>query len=232
MTHSTGGEPISLPILFCRDMILAYFAGTKTETRRKVRVQPDLEDCIGANVGEDGKFHWVTYDEGSVVMSEEGITPRYGLEGDLLWVKETTWKHPEIEDYVGRMIRSEKGWPRGGLYDADVLPVIADDLKANGLERRPSIFMPKDIARITLLNLGTTIEPLQDITRQQAIDEGIDHGSIGDLDLYAGWMGGPTHRDPIHAYRDLWDRINPEPPFNWESNPFVWRIRFPRYTGA
>ncbi len=73
---------------------------------------------------------------------------------------------------------------------------------------RPSIHMPRWAARITLEVTGVRVERLHDMTRADSYAEGL--ASAGD------------------SFPDLWDSINVERGFSWESNPWVWVIEFRR----
>ena len=88
---------------------------------------------------------------------------------------------------------------------------------------RPSIHMPKEVARIFLRVTNVRVERLQAITADECPMEGV-------WPLYAGPIG---EREAYYkgAFARLWDStINPTdlPAYGWEANPWVWVIRFER----
>jgi hypothetical protein len=66
-------------------------------------------------------------------------------------------------------------------------------------------------SRITLLVMEVHARRVQDMTDQDALDEGIQH--------YAGGDGRPRDR-----FRSLWNDING--PTGWDQNDWVWVYRF------
>ncbi|MFA5751425.1 MAG: hypothetical protein WC898_04040 [Candidatus Paceibacterota bacterium] len=75
----------------------------------------------------------------------------------------------------------------------------------------PSIFMPREAARLFLKIKNIRVERLQDITAKDAIAEGIDH---------------KTMNDPRIEFQWLWDSINAKRGYPWGSNPYVWVYEF------
>src|SRR5690625_562809 len=205
------------PILFNTDMVLAILDDRKTVTRRIVKP------------GQKKR--------------------KYAKPGDLLYVKET-WKPiawSESGDNWDLRYRADGNSNTvKHLFDdeekeLDFWIKITDELKATECEEvdemfreperylkwRPSIFMPKNAARIWLLVKDVRVERLQDITEEDAKAEGIEYRN-------GYWMGGlhkvkgthkcrPFARD---AFIDLWDSINADRGYGWAANPYVWRVEF------
>lgn len=129
--------------------------------------------------------------------------------------------------------------PQYCVYRAtDQLNAIDED--GNELNWRPSIHMPRWASRISLEITGIRVERLQDISEEDAIDEGlkaitkdgklIKYG-IPDRDGYPGaddfgWNWGDWDKSPVLAYKRLWQSINGKG--SWDLNPFVWVIEFKR----
>ena len=78
--------------------------------------------------------------------------------------------------------------------------------------------MPKGCARIVVEITELRAERLQFISREDIGNEGICLAKTG-----------PSAECGMLAYRDyqaLWDSLNPKPPRNWASNPWVRVIEF------
>lgn len=94
---------------------------------------------------------------------------------------------------------------------------------------RPSIFMPRAYSRITLEITGVRVERLNQISRIDAIAEGIvkvRHDVYG-LDVGWQWSKNEDSCDsPQLAYEKLWESING--PGSWDQNPWVWVVEFRR----
>lgn len=203
--------PKERPILFSAPMVRALLAGTKTQTRRIVKPQPE-------ELG-DGQIRWLHRGYGhsgpSTYMNEIAVEYwcPHGKPGDHLWVKETGW---QPKDPSPRELREGADtWPRYA-YDADgITDQDAEDYKAWGWKRRPSIFMPRSFSRITLEITGVRVERLQDISDADAIAEGVERPATG-LPICG----------PRTWYRVLWESINGAG--SWEPNPWVWVVSFKR----
>ena len=87
------------PILFSAPMVRALLDGSKTQTRRVMKVQPSGEDFqllrVMSTTGpkkHEGKLHWAKLSDNKlrVVQSDEAhFDCPYGKVGDRLWVRET-----------------------------------------------------------------------------------------------------------------------------------------------
>lgn len=202
------------PILFSAPMVRAILAGQKTQTRRIVKPQPDL---VYGSI--PARF---TPDDQRLGRIGEVIRCPFGQPGDRLWVKETTLK---VEDhgYEGPVYaESDDGRAclSGGLApsDDDITEVEPWEIK-----KRPSIFMPRSMARIILEVVDVRIEKLHDISAADCIAEGAPggHGAI---------PGYAYNATPQEHYRHIWTSINGAA--SWEANPWVWVIEFnPRTPG-
>ena len=146
------------PILFSAPMVRALLAGTKTQTRRIVKVPKRFEGFSSpAHAGVD-------------------FGCPYGAVGDRLWVRET-WGLG-FEDGEGGY--SAIPWTGAdpqkdgkAFYRAD----FNDPPDAPRRPWRPSIHMPRWASRITLEITGVRVERLRDISQSDAMDEGVSVGS-------------------------------------------------------
>lgn len=194
------------PILFSAPMVRAILAGQKTQTRRVAKPTRcrsfgcELSPCELAGELRDGNF----------------LNSRFGKPGDRLWIKETTLK---VEDhgYVGPVYaESDEGRAcmSGGLAPSDD---DCTEVEPWEIKRRPSIFMPRSMARILLVVVDVRIEKLCGISLADCVSEGAPggHGSI---------PGYPYAATPHEHYRHIWESINGRG--SWDSNPWVWVIEF------
>lgn len=203
------------PIIFSGPMVRALLAGTKTQTRRIVKPQPD-EDGLAKLV--DGPWQ---------DTSARSYRCPYGAPGDMLWVRETTrqWRDgaQPMTEYVA------DGW--------------APRLRwTYSRSSRPSIHMPRAAARIMLRVESVRVERLQEISEDDAQAEGVDLEAVDMavtardyLDPQGPWFHDwhedgpkyvPTDTVCTASFRSLWDSINGERGFSWASNPWVWAITF------
>ena len=193
------------PILFSAPMVRAILNGTKTQTRRAVKdrhIDSAPPACI---------FQWL----------RERCT--YGQPGDRLWVREAFMHEPA--DYCWEASVSIPCRPAETVYRAD------HDGDTRGAGWKPSIHMPRALSRILLEITSVRVEPLQDISEADAVAEGIARDGDGYERFHVdpdAPVGQSFTRNPVLAYRGLWDYINGGGA--WDKNPLVWVIEFRRVT--
>jgi hypothetical protein len=200
-------------------MVRAILAGNKTQTRRVIKPQPVLDgDRLIYDRRIKGRKVYVETPDKFVKIAP--VFAPYQV-GDTLWVREA--------------------WARGigkYLYRADV-EREHDDCVATW---KPSIFMPREAARIFLHITGVQAERVQYISEADAISEGVESAVLlGDLKYrdYYGYdgKGGGMNISGYHciaaiaSFRSLWDSINRKRGFGWEVNPFVFCYDFERLEG-
>ena len=224
----------------------ALLDGTKQQTRRVVKPLSKQNPIV--NLKEHGLSSGVFDYSGrhndpmtwGFAGSEDGqdmplgqwpeLCP-YGTPGDLLWVRESCRADERDSDMVD-----------GVLFEADqqFIPIentpaasgrwvelnhYGDTSGGRG-NLVPSIHMPRWASRLTLRITDVRVQRLQDISREDAIAEGVHRGNgdmCGDFFCRAP-REGYWKRDPRDAYADLWQSING--PGSWEKNPFVWALTF------
>ena len=194
------------PILFSTDMVRAILDGRKTVTRRLIRPQPKTEIKSGM------MGHWSI---GSDVR--EFVCP-YGVFGDKLWVRET-WCNLEDDDH----------YKTDYIYKADELQ---DD---EYIRWRPSIHMPRTVARLFLRVIDVRAERLQDITEEDAAKEGCTIYNKGKPCFPMGSGYPPTSgidemAECVHraSFCWKWNECYDKRGFGWDANPWVFRIEFER----
>lgn len=203
------------PILFNTAMVRAILDGRKTQTRRKIGHQPTSDKDVHI-----GLFHPKVIDSegfyraGNAVLGAYstdgewlGKSP-YGEIGDQLWIRET-WAEAGTMD------------PSLFIYRADYPNCVPTEYEnippANEITWKPSIHMPSEASRITLEITNLRIERLQNISEQDAIQEGTigGHGAIPNYQYSA---------TPLEHFKHIWESTGGD----WNTNPWVWVIEFKR----
>jgi hypothetical protein len=151
----------------------------------------------------------------------------YGQPGDRLWVRET-WQVVDGSERARRIVTDpspSRGWIE---YAATVHPGHEPPPRW-----RPSIHMPRWASRILLEITAARVERLQDISGEDAVAEGIARDGDGYERFHVdpdAPLGQSFTRNPVLAYRGLWEKINGVG--TWDANPLVWVIEFKRVEGG
>lgn len=202
------------PILFNTEMVQAILEGRKTTTRRIIK-------------GVDRNYYFLGSNKQNTKVSFARTTTSLPLRvkipyqvGDILYVRET-WFEGDILD------------SNEDIVERDIVLYATDDLSEYGIEEikwRPSIFMPKEAARIFLKVTGVRVEKLQDITEEGAKAEG----------AYKLAQSNPTkcveNKDVdngsyLNGFKRVWFKTLPKyykDYATFEGNPYVWVIEFQR----
>lgn len=213
------------PILFNTDMVRAILDGKKTETRRVIKFPVNKytkRRPIADNL-EISKKHLISLLK-KVYFDEKpsyciGVKKPY-QPGDILYVRET-WEWNPCWDcgldtekngcpYEHERIYNQKNRKYGCYcYKASL-----DDGDTPSVGTwHPSIHMPKEAARIFLKVTDIRPERLQDIDDNGVVAEGLQIG------------------DP---FDDLWNSIikkSDQDRYGWDTNPWVWVIKFKKLEG-
>lgn len=194
------------PILFNTEMVRAILDGRKTATRRVVKDYDKYERLLGIEF----KFPMRVYK-----AFNSPCEP-----GDILYVRET-WSQSKDGLFLYR------AWPGEGQE-----PEKQDEaMRCLGLKWRPSIYMPREAARIWLRVTDVGVERLQEIDEDGAIAEGC---SAGRFETTGGPWGVEDNPDEWTAREDfshVWDstvRNANRERYGWAANPWVWVIEFER----
>jgi hypothetical protein len=219
------------PAPFMVDMIRAIRTGQKTQTRREVRfnaVQQHtmrdttlyMQPMYGVSpppnpvpFGKRGLWRIVgpDYPDGP----EDDVWSPYGAEGDRLWAREP-WRTEKALDELS---------PAELDLDAPI-HYLADNDTEECLQHwgryRHARFMCRWMSRLLLEITKVRIQRLQEISREDAIAEGI-------VQLPDGGYGLPDgrhyhHTDPRQSYFSLWEHING--PGSVQRSPYVWATTF------
>lgn len=203
------------PILFNTEMVRAILDGRKTCTRRVIKPQPQSRLCYtyaGSHKGCIGK--WTYPNRGAhEFWGEEYKLPENIKDEEL----SKQWNPPYHTDDILYARETWKKAPNGYFYYEDwQRNDIADVTKW-----KPSIYMPKDAARIWLKVTDVRVERLQEIT----ID-GIRNEGLSSMAVHAGDM-----EIAMEEWKNLWNSTIKKPDINhygWDANPWVWVIEFER----
>ena len=206
-------------ILMNTDMVRALLEGRKTVTRRNPFQMPEEYNRIKGLYRDDKHrlcaiFQCTTPGDPTIEEVHAQYQP-----GDILWVRET-WGM--ASDLLGAV--------PGPVYMADYSESELQHLRAKGYRWKPSIHMPREVARIFLRVTGVRVERLQEITEDDAKAEGAVKSypytdpATGKTSFMQDEQG--TYRS---GFSNIWDStIKPADriAYCWESIPWVWVIEF------
>ena len=199
-------------ITFNSEMVLALLSGTKTQTRRTVRIRP------GYKIFDDDEQPWPLWTPRAAELNSRDDNEQpcpYGSCGDRLWVREA-WRTAEsldaaapreLEHGVGISYEATQGerTPTGRYRHA----------QSTGRYRHAR-FMPRWASRFTLELTDVRVQRVAGISEEDARAEGVEPLTWG-----ADVAGGLGH---TAAYGRLWDEINGRGA--WYANPWVWALTF------
>lgn len=200
------------PILFSTPMVRALLAGSKTQTRRALKVLPPPGTFqVSTYNHPDPRPHFFAWQElpheAAMIADDWAFPCPYGQPGDQLWVREA-WSHDaESLEHCRASYEDAMGPGSYGPY------YRATESAPDTLRWKPSIHMPRWASRITLEITAVRVERLQD---------------IGEADAKAEGMMCSAHplRDCRMEYADLWEQLNGSGA--WRANPWVWVVEFKR----
>lgn len=204
------------PIIFSTEMVKAILEGRKTQTRRVMK--DAFGDPIKLGISEE------QFRQNLKVMS---FKCPYGQVGDRLWVRET-WLPDPPRDFDG-YVEFGGCWPHPLYlipqeYRTPNYCVFKASWQGAELRYHSAMLMPRWASRITLEITGIRVERVQEISEDDAANEGIRYAD-GSFELE--WFT-PAAREAkrILDFSKLWDSINAKRGYSWEENPWVWVIEF------
>lgn len=207
------------PIIFSAESVRAIIDGRKTQTRRVVKFPGGIahRELVQVDYARDGRpIFWGDASPVSKAIKDSdyydrGMPCPYGVPDDRLWVKESF-------EAAYRRTKTNNGC----VYRADYHPTLGridlDRTLYHDKRRWKSpLFMPRWASRLTLEVVSVRVERLQEITLDDACDEGV---------FYDGAKPDGVHPYPIATFKHVWDSINAKRGYPWASNPWVWVIEF------
>lgn len=202
-------------------MVRATLDDTKTVTRRTVKGEIP-NGAVGAvlepqSAGARPAWRWL--DAAGNRLGKPFRCP-YGMAGDHLYGVEA-WR-ASLAFELTKPSEITPDTPVRYHAGGGSLPEF------NAGKLRPGMFMPRWASRILLEVVDVRVERLKDITREQAIAEGIQR--VGNRWRHYAF---PTEDSeawefPQNSFASLWESLNGEG--SWESNPWVFAISFRRLT--
>ncbi len=215
-------------MIFNAEMVRAILDGSKTQTRRIMKLQPEsnqfglLRISDSTKRSDIGKYHWSESNSTGIHARSALFSCPFGIVGDRIWVRET-WAEAGVNA------------PELQLYRAnypDHVPSSYENLKsAEEIRWRPSIHMPRWASRITLEITNLGVQRLQSISQNDAAREGLVRlPASGRYCINQGdqYFGGTSH-DAIEVFSWLWSSIYGAE--SWQANPWVWVIEFKQVDG-
>lgn len=229
-------HPKTYGLMFKPEMIRAYLAGQKTQTRR----------CRGLDIVNQRPDDWE-----KIIVTPYGVTFNskvhvrtktvfielpYGSTADTLWFKETyaplcreatpfcTCENDEERSrnhYVEYRVDTNNpypgDWPAEEARGSDEVP-----------KWRSSMMMPMRYSRFTNVPIeNVRVQRLWSITEADAKAEGWD-GSMSHFDLSGLYANALTTNAARRWYFSLWDKINGKK-IPLKKNPWVFVYEFPKY---
>lgn len=221
------------PILLNTEMVRAILDGREGCTRRVVKPQPKTRlcytyagshnDCIGKWTYPNRGAHKLWGEEYKLPenIKDEELSKRWNPPyhtDDILYVRETYGEGYEDGTYIYRA--DDK------LAD---LPTFNESSK---LIYHPSIYMPKEAARIWLKVTDVRVGRLQEMKPVDVIKEGAYPDCWDCLNTY-GESGSQCSQcdEVMMEWEKLWNSTIKKSDldrYGWDANPWVWVIEFER----
>lgn len=243
------------PILFNTEMVRAILGGRKTCTRRAIKPQPQSRLCYtyaGSHNGCIGKWTYPNrgahefwgeeYKLPENIKDEElskQWNPPYHTD-DILYVRETwqCWRAHRYEATAD--IRFRAGGDDVRLQFAnentDSINRLDYDTFVNKWfsdygEWKPSLFMPKEAARIFLRVTNVRVERLQEMKDEDCEKEGLENFCKKCSTLFSECDTCLNDGGIKEDFKELWNstiKKSDLATYGWDANPWVWVIEFER----
>lgn len=219
--HQQKNQQKFVPMLMSTPMVYAIENGTKTETRRIVKYNKEIND---PKIGFSMFTNPNQFEVRGIHKNGEYGSSFFKLKikkGDIIWVRET-WA--EAGNFASDFIDNSEVL----AYKTQEAFLLENKEKLDTsywnwdkIKWKPSIFMPKQACRIFLEVANVKIQRLQDITEQEAINEGI----VRYGDHFEDYIDRNMYLDnAITSFKTLWQSINGTE--SWDQNPFVFVYQF------
>jgi hypothetical protein len=235
------------PMLFYTPMVEAILDGRKTMTRRIVKAGFDL-----SNMFYRGTVEYISELGNQEYFSEEPnngewLGTKRPIEiGNIIWVRETFYAYGNwIKAGTNRngkqkykfidFTKDKFSFQDFSYKYEDCKPQRIKSSKQDGIGwyKRPSLFMPKNACRLFLEVIDIKVERIQNISNEDAVNEGIEIGYCDSNDndktlvTYKNYVTNRHDLIPASlSFHTLWESINGYK--SWNENSFVWVYTFKR----
>ena len=223
------------PIIYKTEMVRAILAGNKTQTRRPIK---DKDIIYSWDCEKDGTpIAFIEQETGDIYPP---TYPAPYQPGDILWVRET-WRKTgvQIEPYQYKATEERL-----------ILMGESGDILCGRYRYRPSIHMPREVARLFLRVKKVWVERAQDITDEGAKSEGANFKNgknVGyeekmnrsardrSAEIWASCYAAPRpvkHKGVVTRYESFpWEDVQESRehkglPWYVMGNPWVWVTEF------
>lgn len=202
------------PILMSGPMSRATLAGTKTQTRRCVKLKGCQDLSWVKSIHQDGGGNWIAWSNDTSEHAEftkraypngEGFKSPYQV-GDRLWVRET-WAYFGGDEYLYQRDRANVMYRATADTDHRIMVSCGRPL-GDRKGWRPSIFMPRWASRITLEVTEVRCERLQNISGTDLAAEGFSPDWDAFEEATAGMEGWEQPEEFIPECEEQFDYIN------------------------
>lgn len=233
------------PIPFSTQMVKAILKGNKTMTRRVLQPQP-LNVPEGAYMDRYNKSDdWCFWLQDNRMVNSVGPNHHTAMwkspyqVGQRLWVREN-WAICSFSANFAEEQQLQVAYragvtdtsPNGNTHDLEWRTVDYDTWKKYAdMKYYPwhtSRFMPKFASRLFLEITEVFVQRVQEITYQDAICEGHPLGEIYFVNKPNEQQLKIAQISRIEWFRTLWDSFHEKRGFGWNTNPWIWAIRFKR----
>lgn len=218
-----------LSILMKLWTVEAILNGLKTQTRRPTK----FDIPIGAIVGVDkmtGELDYRMVDRKSVHTLGKC---RYGKVGDELYVKETFYAYGKWERTSAKTKKlGNDKWKFIDLTGKMSVKYFYEDAPPNlvqkgisekvGYYKRPAVFMPFRASRLGIKITDLRAERIHKISYADCEAEGVKPRA-------ECWGLGHMNSALKYDFKKLWDEINKDRGFGFDSKCWVWAITFEKF---
>lgn len=204
-------------MIFNGEMVRAILDDRKTQTRRIINPQPSL---TRSGFFWKGSYYGAGSSDAETNRNFAHVACPHGKPGDRLWVRETFATGLSTKSTLAYRATHKRQDLEDGFYDT--------------IKWTPSIHMPRWASRITLEITSVWVERLNDISKEDAVAEGIKTGCCGNETNWRDAFYVPGDKQPYlnaaTAYGYLWKSIYGDE--SWQANPWVWAVEFRRVEGV
>lgn len=221
-------------LMFKAPLVRAILAGQKTQTRRVAKLphmnplgkwEPTTVGGPGGGRTREGKEVPLQAAIGHTRTGDVICAPIQV--GDRIYVRETFVQGYKADPSTGLLLQWDEDGndvPMTTWYRATDSEIgwQDDDGWETNPPWRPSIHMPKDLARIWLEVTGVRVERLHAITEADARAEGIAYDPGEGGVFHVPGLAGCSSESAIRSFQALWESTGAR----WDDNPWVWVIDF------